>query len=208
MLPRFGNVRAGLPINLPINRGSPVPGSIRQRSKTSWELIAYIGFDAQAGKRRYARKTFRGPHREAERELARFVTEVTRGGRESADCSRLLGRGAHAVACLAKGAPFGRDARPLPRRNHPCPRRAFGASGKFTLRVTGDAGSRWTTAAGRGLHSLQVAADLDAEITTPVVLIAVTDEIAVATITTAPTSRRTHVTTDAGADWSALTRSP
>jgi len=53
-----------------------------------------------------------------------------------------------------------------------------------------------------------VAADLDAEITTPVVLIAVTDEIAVATITTAPTSRRTHVTTDAGADWSALTRSP
>jgi len=23
-----------------------VPGSIRQRSKTSWELIAYIGFDA------------------------------------------------------------------------------------------------------------------------------------------------------------------
>lgn len=56
-------------------------GSIRQRGKTSWELIAYIGFDAEARKRRYASKTFRGPRREAERELARFVTEVSGGGR-------------------------------------------------------------------------------------------------------------------------------
>ena len=56
-------------------------GSLRQRGKTSWELVAYIGFDTEARRRRYARKTFRGPRREAERELARFVTEVTGGGR-------------------------------------------------------------------------------------------------------------------------------
>lgn len=56
-------------------------GSIRQRGKTSWELIAYIGFDAEAGKRRYARKTFRGSRKEAQLELARFVTEVKDGGR-------------------------------------------------------------------------------------------------------------------------------
>lgn len=56
-------------------------GSIRQRGKTSWELVAYIGFDADAGKRRYARKTFHGTRREAEVELARFVAEVTDGGR-------------------------------------------------------------------------------------------------------------------------------
>jgi len=58
-----------------------VAGSMRQRGKTSWELIAYIGFDAEARKRRYARKTFRGSRREAERELARFVAEVADGGR-------------------------------------------------------------------------------------------------------------------------------
>jgi integrase len=56
-------------------------GSIRPRGKTSWELIAYIGFDAEAKKRRYARKTFRGSRREAEIELARFVAEVVDGGR-------------------------------------------------------------------------------------------------------------------------------
>ncbi|MGH9100417.1 MAG: hypothetical protein ACRDV8_09340, partial [Acidimicrobiales bacterium] len=56
-------------------------GSIRQRGKTSWELVAYIGFDTEARKRRYARMTFRGSRRDAERELARFVTEVTGGGR-------------------------------------------------------------------------------------------------------------------------------
>lgn len=56
-------------------------GSIRQRGKTSWELIAYIGFDAEAKKRRYARKTFHGSRRDADLELARFVTEVAGGGR-------------------------------------------------------------------------------------------------------------------------------
>jgi hypothetical protein len=55
--------------------------SIRQRGRASWELIAYIGFDAEARKRRYTRKTFRGSRREAERELAGFVAEVTDGGR-------------------------------------------------------------------------------------------------------------------------------
>ena len=56
-------------------------GSVRQRGPTSWELAVYLGFDHQAGKRRYAKKTVRGTLRQAERELARFVTEVTDGGR-------------------------------------------------------------------------------------------------------------------------------
>ena len=38
-------------------------GSLRQRGKTSWELVVSIGFDTEARKRRYARTTLRGPRR-------------------------------------------------------------------------------------------------------------------------------------------------
>src|SRR5271166_3805889 len=56
-------------------------GYIRQRGKTSWELTAYVGYDGEARKRRYATKTFQGTKRDAERALAKFVTEVSEGGR-------------------------------------------------------------------------------------------------------------------------------
>ena len=56
-------------------------GSIRQRGEKSWELTVYIGYDSKARKRRYASKTIRGTKRDAERALAKFVTEVAEGGR-------------------------------------------------------------------------------------------------------------------------------
>ena len=56
-------------------------GSIRQRGKNSWQLTVYIGWDNKARKRRYASKTVQGTKRDAERALAKFVTEVGDGGR-------------------------------------------------------------------------------------------------------------------------------
>lgn len=55
-------------------------GSIRRRSQNSWQLTVYVGYDSKARKRRYASKTVRGSKREAERALAKFLTEVTEGG--------------------------------------------------------------------------------------------------------------------------------
>ena len=56
-------------------------GSLRQRGRNSWELTVYIGYDTKAKKRRYATKTVQGTKREAERALAKFVTEVSSSGR-------------------------------------------------------------------------------------------------------------------------------
>jgi len=56
-------------------------GYMRQRGNNSWQLTVYIGYDAKDHKRRYANKTVQGTKREAERALAKFVTEVTGGGR-------------------------------------------------------------------------------------------------------------------------------
>src|ERR1039458_4072179 len=56
-------------------------GSIRQRGK------AFVGVDGlrrvrhQALKRRYVSKTVQGTRRDADRALAKFVTEVSEGGR-------------------------------------------------------------------------------------------------------------------------------
>jgi integrase len=55
-------------------------GYLRQRGENSWQLTVYVGYDRKARKRRYASKTIRGTKREAERALARFLTEVTEGG--------------------------------------------------------------------------------------------------------------------------------
>jgi len=41
--------------------------------------VVYAGRDELTGKRLYLRKTFRGTKREAQRELARFITEVGDG---------------------------------------------------------------------------------------------------------------------------------
>jgi len=56
-------------------------GSIRQRGKGSWELTVYVGYDQKTRKRRYDSKTVRGSKRDAEIALAKFVTEVSEGGR-------------------------------------------------------------------------------------------------------------------------------
>ena len=56
-------------------------GYIRQRRENSWQLTVYVGYDNKARKRRYANKTVHGNKREAQRALAKFVTEVTEGGR-------------------------------------------------------------------------------------------------------------------------------
>src|SRR5580700_1735489 len=56
-------------------------GSIRQRGEKSWELTVYVGYDSKARKRRYESKTVGGSKRDAERALAKFVTEVAEGGR-------------------------------------------------------------------------------------------------------------------------------
>lgn len=41
-----------------------------------WELIVYLGKDPVTGRKRYRSKLFRGPKRQAERELARMVADV------------------------------------------------------------------------------------------------------------------------------------
>jgi hypothetical protein len=52
-----------------------VRGHLRQRGD-AFQLVVYAGQDDLIGKRRYVRKTVRGTKREAQRELARFITEV------------------------------------------------------------------------------------------------------------------------------------
>jgi hypothetical protein len=51
-------------------------GSLRQRGQRSWELRVLNGRDALTGRKKYLQKTVHGTKREAETELARFVTEV------------------------------------------------------------------------------------------------------------------------------------
>jgi integrase len=56
-------------------------GSIRQRGKSSWQLRVLAVRDELTGKKLYVSKTFRGGKRDAERELARLVTQVEEGTR-------------------------------------------------------------------------------------------------------------------------------
>ncbi len=53
-------------------------GYIKQRGKNSWLLTVYVGYDGKAKKRRYANKTVHGGRRDAERQLAAFVTDVSK----------------------------------------------------------------------------------------------------------------------------------
>ena len=59
-------------------------GSLRQRAPGVWELRVFAGRDAVTGRQVSRSETFRGSKRDAERELARLVTEVGKpvGGRE------------------------------------------------------------------------------------------------------------------------------
>jgi integrase len=61
-----------------------VAGSILQRGDTSWKLTVYVGYDSKARKRRYVSKTVHGTKRDADRALAKFVTEVADGRRVAA----------------------------------------------------------------------------------------------------------------------------
>ncbi len=79
------------------------------------------------------------------------------------------------------------------------------ATGKIAIRVTRDAGSTWTTEAGRGLPTIHVASDLDHQVNTPLVLQAITDKVAFLVVKTSPQGRSSYVTTDGGARWSLLT---
>src|SRR5205085_1640080 len=54
-------------------------GYMRQRGKSSWQLLVHVGTD-ENGRKRYASKTIHGTKREAQTELADFVSEVSRGG--------------------------------------------------------------------------------------------------------------------------------
>ncbi len=58
-------------------------GSLRQRGQRSWELRVLNGRDALTGRKTYLQKTVHGTKREAETELARFVTEVGDGAHAS-----------------------------------------------------------------------------------------------------------------------------
>jgi integrase len=58
-------------------------GSVRQRGQRSWELRVLNGRDALTGRKTYLQKTVHGTRREAETELARFVTEVGDGAHAS-----------------------------------------------------------------------------------------------------------------------------
>jgi integrase len=55
-----------------------MPGSIRERSPGVWQLRVFVGRD-ELGKPKHQTRTVRGGKRVAERELARFLTEMSDG---------------------------------------------------------------------------------------------------------------------------------
>ena len=54
-------------------------GHIRQRGPQSWELKFDLGRDPVSGKRQSRHVTFKGTKREAQAELNRLLSRVTRG---------------------------------------------------------------------------------------------------------------------------------
>jgi integrase len=56
-----------------------VAGSLRRRGRDSWELRVHAGRDDATGRKLYVTRTVRGGKREADRALARLVTEVEQG---------------------------------------------------------------------------------------------------------------------------------
>ena len=54
-------------------------GSIRKRGERSWELRVFAGRDADTGRKQYISRTVRGGRRQAEKELARLVSQVDDG---------------------------------------------------------------------------------------------------------------------------------
>ena len=65
-------------------------GHLQERGPKTWRLSVYVGRDSRTGKKRYAQRTVHGTKREAERALARLVTEVDEG-RHSASAAGTFG---------------------------------------------------------------------------------------------------------------------
>lgn len=62
-------------------------GNLQQRGPSSWRIRVFVGRD-EAGKKRYLERTVRGTKREAQRVMARLVTEVDEGRHVAAAASR------------------------------------------------------------------------------------------------------------------------
>ena len=62
-------------------------GNLQQRGPSSWRIRVFVGRD-EAGKKRYLERTVRGTKREAQRVMARLVTEVDEGRHVAAASSR------------------------------------------------------------------------------------------------------------------------
>lgn len=56
-----------------------MPGHLERRSKNSWTIVIEAGRDPVTGKRKRLKKAFRGNKRDAEKEMARLLTELEKG---------------------------------------------------------------------------------------------------------------------------------
>lgn len=65
-------------------------GHMQERGPKTWRLSVYVGRDARTGRKRYVQRTVHGTKREAERAMARLVTEVDEG-RHSASAAGTFG---------------------------------------------------------------------------------------------------------------------
>jgi len=65
-------------------------GHLQERGPKTWRLSVYVGRDSRTGRKRYVQRTVHGTKREAERALARLVTEVDEG-RHSASAAGTFG---------------------------------------------------------------------------------------------------------------------
>jgi len=64
-----------------------VQGNLQQRGPSSWRIRVFVGRD-ETGKKRYLERTVRGTKREAQRVMARMVTEVDEGRHVAAASTR------------------------------------------------------------------------------------------------------------------------
>jgi integrase len=65
-------------------------GHLQERGPKTWRLSVYVGRDSRTGRKRYVQRTVHGTKREAERAVARLVTEVDEG-RHSASAAGTFG---------------------------------------------------------------------------------------------------------------------
>lgn len=82
--------RAGNLVGNPPGREVATTGHLQERGPKTWRLSVYVGRDARTAKKRYVQRTVHGTKREAERALARLVTEVDEG-RHSASAAGTFG---------------------------------------------------------------------------------------------------------------------